>query len=106
MVYSSLELLRHTPATPDFRLAERIEHDDQEFAGIRCPLCGWRPTPESIWSCLWTPDAPEPRFASCGATWNTFASGGVCPECAHQWRWTSCLQCARWSPHDEWYESD
>jgi len=36
---------------------------------IRCPLCGWSPRKEDLWSC------------SCGHVWNTFDTGGVCPAC-------------------------
>jgi hypothetical protein len=106
MAPSSLELFRRTPVTPDFVLTERIDREDDSLSGVRCPLCGWRPTPACTWSCLWTPGTPEPRFASCGAHFNTFATGGRCPECVHQWRWTSCLHCEQWSRHDEWYQSD
>ena len=41
---------------------------------------------------------------ACGTAWNTFATRGRCPGCAHQWRWTSCLRCDQWSPHGDWYE--
>jgi hypothetical protein len=71
--------------------------------GIRCPRCRWRPSESSRWSCI-SNDAPEPPFPGCGTVWNTFATKGRCPGCAHQWEWTSCLRCAEWSPHVEWYE--
>ena len=35
--------------------------------------------------------------------WNTFETRGKCPDCAHQWRWTSCLRCEGWSRHEDWY---
>jgi len=79
-----------------------LESDD-ELSGIRCPACGWRPSASSRWSCAWA-GGPEPFFESCWTVWNTFATRGCCPGCSHQWRWTSCLQCSEWSPHDEWYE--
>jgi len=75
---------------------------DDELDGVRCPCCGWRPTAASRWSCWWG-DGPEPYFEACGAEWNTFTTRGRCPGCRHQWRWTSCLRCGEWSPHDEWY---
>jgi hypothetical protein len=81
---------------------ERIEAED-EFARIRCPWCEWRPQSTSRWFCA-DCDAPEYFYAGCGTMWNTFETRGRCPGCAHQWRWTSCLRCQRWSPHDEWYE--
>ena len=52
----------------------------------------------------------KPRFRrfsdGCGTAWNTFERRGVCPGCRHRWRWTSCLACAKWSRHDEWYAED
>ena len=78
--------------------------EEDAFSRIRCPLCAWRPSPNDRWSCVWTEGSPEPRFPSCGAIWNTFETSGRCPGCLHQWRWTSCLRCAGWSPHDDWYE--
>jgi DNA-directed RNA polymerase subunit RPC12/RpoP len=81
---------------------ERIDADDP-LRGIRCPACAWRPEASSLWSCLWT-EPPEPRFDWCGTVWNTFLTRGRCPGCGHQWQWTSCLRCAQWSRHDEWYE--
>jgi hypothetical protein len=57
---------------------------------IRCPLCGWEPRKEDLWSC------------SCGHAWNTFDTGGVCPASLKQWTSTQCLSCARWSPHSDW----
>lgn len=59
---------------------------------IRCPLCGWSPRADDLWSC------------TCGHSWNTFDTGGVCPGCVTQWNETQCLECARWSPHSDWYE--
>lgn len=58
---------------------------------IRCPLCGWSPRKEDLWSC------------TCGHSWNTFDTGGVCPGCLHQWTETQCLSCSRWSRHSDWY---
>jgi len=77
--------------------------DEKRFRGIRCPLCQWRPLSASRWCCD-ASAAPEPFFQGCGTSWNTFATRGRCPSCAHQWRWTSCLRCAQWSLHEDWYE--
>jgi hypothetical protein len=77
--------------------------DLDAFSGIRCPRCGWAPTRESRWSCVWT-GGPEPRFESCGTVWNTFSTRGRCPGCTHQWQWTSCLRCEQWSLHADWYD--
>ena len=38
--------------------------------------------------------------------WNTFATRGLCPGCQHQWRYTSCLECAAWSLHEDWYAAE
>jgi len=81
----------------------RIEDERDELEGIRCPLCAWRPTRHSEWSCIGA-HSPEGGFAGCGTVWNTFLTRGRCPGCSHQWRWTSCLRCAAWSLHDDWYE--
>ena len=72
---------------------------------VRCPLCAWQPSADSLWCCDCT-DTPEPFFQSCGTVWNTFATRGRCPGCSHQWKWTTCLQCAQSSLHDDWYERD
>jgi DNA-directed RNA polymerase subunit RPC12/RpoP len=79
--------------------------EDEESAGIRCPLCGWRPPPASLWSCTGH-DPAEPGFVGCGMLWNTFATRGLCPGCRHRWRWTKCSECDAWSPHDDWYEAE
>jgi len=64
------------------------------FSGIRCPACRWQPVKGDIWCC-------DP---GCRHVWNTFETRGLCPSCGKQWHSTVCLKCARWSPHDEWYE--
>jgi hypothetical protein len=81
-----------------------LEQDvDDALSGIRCPLCGWRPSASSVWCCNAT-NTPEPPFPACGAMWNTFATRGRCPGCGHQWRWTTCLRCHEPSLHETWYE--
>ena len=80
-------------------------HDKaEEFNRIRCPLCKWRPKASSRWYCG-DCDYPEYFFDGCGTGWNTFTTRGLCPGCGHQWRWTICLSCQRWSQHEEWYEN-
>ena len=76
----------------------------KEFSHIRCPLCKWRPNASSRWYCG-DCDYPEYFFEGCGTAWNTFTTRGLCPGCGHQWRWTICLSCQRWSRHEEWYEN-
>ena len=81
---------------------EELGEDDAEGGRICCPLCGWRPTASSLWVC---DDCghPEYYFGGCGCVWNTFDTRGHCPGCGHRWRWTSCLYCGGWSPHEDWY---
>lgn len=81
-----------TPSVPEIN----TKADDEKDSGssglrIRCPRCGWKPGREDRWSC------------TCGCVWNTFETGGVCPECLRQWTSTQCLSCQLWSPHSEWY---
>ena len=79
--------------------------DSESTYRIRCPRCQWQPQGSDRWVC-WSGDGPEPPFDACGTAWNTFATRGRCPGCAHQWRWTSCLRCDQWSLHDDWYAED
>ena len=58
---------------------------------IRCPLCGWTPAAHDRWACR------------CLHSWNTFDTGGVCPNCIYQWAYTQCLACKGWSLHSDWY---
>jgi hypothetical protein len=88
--------------TPDIVIAFAPD-DEDAFEKIRCPLCQWQPSPSSTWSCYGR-NTPEPPFAWCGTSWNTFTTHGRCPGCQHQWQWTSCLRCHGWSLHDDWYE--
>jgi hypothetical protein len=68
--------------------------DDDRFRRIRCPLCAWRPVASSRWFCTQCNDC----------SWNTFDTRGKCPKCAYQWRYTACLSCHKFSPHEDWYE--
>ena len=90
-----------TPGAVTTDWAKRAEFDSHNR--IRCPKCEWVPESSSRWTC-WSGDGPEPPFTSCGTSWNTFTTRGKCPGCAHQWKWTSCLQCHGWSLHEDWYE--
>jgi hypothetical protein len=103
------------PAVHQF-LKRNVTADDQvvpvtaadeadSFAGIRCPLCAWRPDAASRWCCD-PGNSPEALFHGCLTVWNTFSTRGRCPGCLHQWRWTSCLRCSGWSLHDDWYEEE
>lgn len=60
---------------------------------IYCPKCQWEPEESSRWEC------------TCRCVWNTFDTGGVCPDCGKAWEATQCLSlaCLRRSPHRDWY---
>jgi hypothetical protein len=85
--------------------AVEIEREETDFSRIRCPLCKWQPRASDRWMCL-DCGHPEFFFNGCYTSWNTFSTGGRCPGCAHQWRWTSCLRCEGWSLHEEWYAEE
>jgi hypothetical protein len=85
--------------------ASRLADRSPDFGRIRCPLCNWRPKPLHHWFCG-ACDDPEFFADGCGTSWNTFSTGGRCPTCGHQWRWTACLSCAGWSLHKDWYEGE
>ena len=97
--------MRRDARQPSPVIDEAFALDDDEFSGIRCPLCRWQPNASSTWSCD-AAASPEPFFIGCGTVWNTFSTRGTCPGCHHRWRWTSCLRCGGWSLHDDWYEAD
>jgi hypothetical protein len=83
----------------------QLDDDETNFSRIHCPLCEWQPSASSLWYCGDWGD-PEYFFDGCGMQWNTFETRGLCPGCAHQWRWTSCLRCEGWSLHEDWYVED
>jgi hypothetical protein len=60
---------------------------------IYCPKCEYHPIAEDRWECV----------PSCGTTWHTFWTGGVCPGCGYHWLKTQCLACGEVSLHKEWY---
>lgn len=80
------------------------KEEDTHFSRIRCPLCQWKPNASTRWCCS-DCNYPEYFFNGCGTVWNTFLTGGRCPGCNHQWRWTACLSCSGWSLHEDWYEN-
>jgi hypothetical protein len=82
-----------------------LEDQGSDFNRIRCPLCQWQPQASSRWYCT-NYQYPEYFFNGCGTVWNTFTTYGLCPGCGHQWRWTTCLRCHRWSLHEAWYVTE
>ncbi len=63
---------------------------------IACPKCSWQPDGGAHWQC------------SCGCSWDTFSTGGRCPECKFVWEDTQCPPypggCMAWSKHEDWYK--
>lgn len=64
---------------------------------IQCPKCKWEPDGGEHWMC------------SCGHSWNTFDTQGICPKCSKRWSDTQCPGpgfpggCGAWSAHIDWY---
>jgi len=80
------------PLGDELRIVLEDEDDDASGKGrIRCPRCGWQPGSSDLWMCR------------CGCRWNTFDTGGRCPDCGRVWRETQCLLCCEWSPHAAWH---
>ncbi len=77
--------------TVEPELGEVVKDTGSGGPRIRCPKCNWSPRPDDLWSC------------KCGHQWNTFDTGGVCPNCLYQWTVTQCLACREISPHSDWY---
>ncbi len=82
-----------------------LDEDATDFSQIRCPLCEWQPKSSTRWNCG-DCGHPEYFYNACGAEWNTFATGGKCPGCRHQWKWTMCLHCLGWALHADWYKKN
>jgi Zn-dependent protease len=61
--------------------------------GVRCPACGLAPAVGVFWKC------------TCGQGFDTFASEGVCPQCAKRYEVTTCADCRVTAPRGEWYPS-
>ena len=109
-IYPSIPLYSFFQKTSSKEIADKLaesEKEKTESKRIRCPLCKWQPPKSSRWCCA-DCDFPEFFYGACYTFWNTFETGGKCPGCLHQWRWTSCLRCEGWSLHEDWYvkESD
>lgn len=59
--------------------------------GFACPSCGTAPPIGQFWLCK-----------QCSNTFDTFATGGVCPSCSTRWDTTQCMDCQRSSPISQW----
>ena len=59
--------------------------------GFACPSCKTSPPIGSFWKCN-----------HCGTGFDTFETGGVCPQCSARFASTTCLDCRRQAPIAEW----
>jgi len=57
---------------------------------VHCPGCGNSPPAGLFWGC------------SCGAKFDTFASGAICPNCGKEFSVTACAHCGRKYPWSLW----
>ncbi|HJL16810.1 MAG TPA: hypothetical protein RMH99_14195 [Sandaracinaceae bacterium LLY-WYZ-13_1] len=90
-------IAKRAPDEPEREDGTRVDVVDdtrRDRPRIRCPLCMWVPRASDRWACY------------CGCSWNTFDTGGRCPECGFQFRHTMCLECKRWSKHVAWYADE
>jgi len=59
--------------------------------GFECPVCQTAPPLGTFWTC-----------PNCRTIFDTFASEGVCPQCASQFASIRCLDCGRMSSVNQW----
>jgi Zn-dependent protease len=59
--------------------------------GFACPSCQTAPPLGPFWTCN-----------HCNTRFDTFATGGICPQCSARFATTTCLDCRRPSPIAEW----
>jgi len=59
--------------------------------GFACPSCNTAPPVGPFWTCN-----------HCKARFDTFETGGVCPQCSARFATTTCLDCRRPFPLAEW----
>jgi Zn-dependent protease len=59
--------------------------------GFACPSCRTSPPLGPFWTCN-----------HCHTSFDTFETGGVCPQCSARFATTTCLDCRRQSPIAEW----
>jgi hypothetical protein len=62
--------------------------------GFACPVCGSAPPLGSFWLC-----------SNCRNRFDTFETQGVCPRCGAGFNLTSCMDCGRARPIEEWKQS-
>jgi Zn-dependent protease len=59
--------------------------------GFACPSCRTAPPVGAFWKCN-----------NCSTSFDTFQTGGVCPQCSASFPLTTCLDCRQKSPIAEW----
>jgi hypothetical protein len=59
--------------------------------GFACPSCHTLPPMVPIWLC-----------SNCRHRFDTFATGGICPNCGLQFPTTVCFECGESHPMQEW----
>lgn len=59
--------------------------------GFACPSCRTAPPIGAIWRCN-----------KCDTNFDTFETGGVCPQCSARFDRTACLDCQQSYPVNEW----
>jgi DNA-directed RNA polymerase subunit RPC12/RpoP len=59
--------------------------------GFACPSCRTSPPIGPIWRCN-----------KCDTKFDTFETGGVCPQCSARFEKTTCLDCRHQAPISEW----
>ena len=64
---------------------------------FKCPQCGASPPMGELWKC-----------DLCGGTFDTFATGAICPHCSKRHPATGCPTCGKmslmedWAPREKW----
>src|SRR5215467_9481503 len=76
-----LRLFQETLKPRKYITTRKSDEKETHFSRIQCPLCKWRPNPQSRWYCV-ACDYPEYFYHGCGTTWNTFTTRGRCPVAA------------------------
>ncbi len=59
--------------------------------GFACPSCRTAPPLGPVWRCN-----------KCSTSFDTFQTGGVCPQCSARFEKTTCLDCRHQAPLNEW----
>jgi Zn-dependent protease len=80
-----------------FKVAQRMLKLEKlpRRMGLTCPSCRTAPPIGPFWKC-----------SSCGQNFDTFESGARCPHCGTAYPVTTCLDCRRSSPPQEWTAGD